>query len=866
MPRRPPNRSTFLHLTSKPSISKWILWKSAPRKSETGFHPAIEPLEPRHLLATWADLSIAPVAPTVPPHSPPATLESGNAQCEQDAATLRPAAPAATGASPLDVNLDGRFDSADVVAAYQASTTIVYESPSQESHASLYELLFESSDLIETLRVHAYEMPSQSADASCDQQNAHSQREYTYFDSETHEKNEVVTYEFIEENLHMRTVTQWDPFGNVHLVTIDTYAGELPSLAARTEQQYDARGRLAFQLDLFYDQPGFLRSSRTTTYDYYGGPIFQRTIDYHFDQEGRLTQRRTRQFDSNQILQVLDVTHYDVEASSEPTAGVPTAGTATDEFNSLPFHTDRIYLRQLRDAYLTTRLLLEPHEATILQMNELQGQQQLESLLSRADLSSGELDRFRHLNLYFRIVKDLVSLGQNDDAPDLTQRYAHVLDPTTGAWQPWFSTFAANENLTLPLPPLRVAFHLPDISPRQASEVAQTFRESVGPNAFQYFQNLRQNGADHIEAILESMRRVKTQIKLLELRTNGGNPAFGLIAARDKPDLRSIGLQPIRLLSAWYFFEKSPSGGYLRDFPSEDIIRQRVADELTDEETFYVLNLEGWPLTGEPLEIEANLQKLQRAADLIHESNPNLLIGYYRLLPRRDPKAAYAGDGSELYRAWQSHNDQVAAALNSSIDLFFPSLYVLHLGNETRTTAELWSTFASETIREATRIANGKPVVPFLSLYYHPNGSYEEGLYLPQNPKGWDWVEPELLLHQMLHLYQTADAFVLYNDLPTGWSDLVETQLVRSMEIVHSARQQRQIPELRVRYIQTMLQHRNQLLAREALERRIGETETTQTLTQQAIPRLKNVLSREIQNMQDELDEIVPFWDLLEAS
>ena len=340
------------------------------------------------------------------------------------------------------------------------------------------------------------------------------------------------------------------------------------------------------------------------------------------------------------------------------------------------------------------------------------------------------------------------------------------------------------------------------------------------------------------------MRRVKIQIKLLELRTDDGIPAFGLVTASDKPNLGSIGLKSIQLLSAWYFFEKNPSGKYFREFPSEEIIRQRVANELTDEEKFYVMNLEDWPLTGEPQEMEANLQKLRKVADIIHDANPNLLIGYYRLMPRRDPNASYAGEGTKQFHDWQSHNSQVAAALNSSIDLLFPSLYVLHLGNNHRTTAELWSTFSSETIREATRIADGKPVVPFLSLYYHPNGSYEDGLYLRGNPKGWSWVEPELLLHQMLHLNQEADAFVLYNDLRTDWSNLVELQLVRSMEMFHSARQRQQIPELRARYVRTFLQHRNQVLAREALERRIGETQLTQTRTQHVIPRLKNVLAQ----------------------
>ena len=241
------------------------------------------------------------------------------------------------------------------------------------------------------------------------------------------------------------------------------------------------------------------------------------------------------------------------------------------------------------------------------------------------------------------------------------------------------------------------------------------------------------------------------------------------------------------MVTSWYFFETDEQGKYLRDTPSEAVIRQSVENHLTNEEQFYALNIEHWPLEGEPDVVANNLKKLKYVADLIHDCNPNLLIGFYRLLPRRDPNAAYSGAGTDQHEEWQAHNDRVAAQLQDSVDVLYPSLYVLHLGDATKTTAERWTTFAEGNLREARRVAAGKPVVPFVSLYYHPNGTRSESSNQPQNLKGWQWVEPELLLYQMLTLNEIADAFVLYNDLPTTWSNLKDAQIADAIDRFDSA-------------------------------------------------------------------------------
>jgi hypothetical protein len=524
--------------------------------------------------------------------------------------------------------------------------------------------------------------------------------------------------------------------------------------------------------------------------------------------------------------------------------------------------TNLSYLNQVRDAYLTARQRLEPHYREILRMNELQSQENLESLLSSSQLSTAEADRFRNLNLYFRLTKDLVSVGQEEAPPGLYERYANVVDAETGTWQPWFVEFARDERLTLPLPPLRVAFAQVDRSPRETHQLMVSYRQLLGPNPVQYFQQMRLSGNEQVGSILESMRRVKAQTKLLEFGTQVEAPVFEWLIAGDSPDLSSIGLLPSRLVTSWYFFESDEHGNYLLDEPSEAVIRQRVRDNLTDEEVFYALDIEHWELKGEPDVVEANLGKLRLVADLVHKYNPNLLIGYYRLLPRRDPHAAYRGAGSARHDAWQAHNDRVASSLEDAVDLLFPSLYTLHLGDQYRTTAERWTDYASGNLQEARRVADGKPVIPFLSLYYHPNGTRDGEPALTRNLKGWQWLEPELLLHQMIKAGELADGLVVFNDLRTDWNDLVDARLHAAIEAFHSASRNGQTRPLQDRYDELFTQHREELLAREAVERLLGEKLQARTRSRNHHPRLANLLNLEIDQLQWQLDQMIDFWDL----
>ena len=108
----------------------------------------------------------------------------------------------------------------------------------------------------------------------------------------------------------------------------------------------------------------------------------------------------------------------------------------------------------------------------------------------------------------------------------------------------------------------------------------------------------------------------------------------------------------------------------------------------------------------------------------MHEENPNLLVGYYSVLPVRNYWDALKGPGSSEYQNWQSLN-QRAMDLASHVDVLFPSLYTFYAdydyrdGSPRLSERGRWVQYAVANLSEARRF--GKPILPFIWPRYHPS-------------------------------------------------------------------------------------------------------------------------------------------------
>lgn len=128
-------------------------------------------------------------------------------------------------------------------------------------------------------------------------------------------------------------------------------------------------------------------------------------------------------------------------------------------------------------------------------------------------------------------------------------------------------------------------------------------------------------------------------------------------------------------------------------------------------------DLEAWPIdyrSGQPQQIAENISKFEEIVKWVHEVQPQLLVGFYGLVPLGLWSPAwgevnYVTD-SAAFSAWKNANEELTG-LVENLSYLSPSLY-----NDIQTPYN-WSQYAIATINEGHAL--GKPVYPFLSMYYY---------------------------------------------------------------------------------------------------------------------------------------------------
>jgi hypothetical protein len=127
-----------------------------------------------------------------------------------------------------------------------------------------------------------------------------------------------------------------------------------------------------------------------------------------------------------------------------------------------------------------------------------------------------------------------------------------------------------------------------------------------------------------------------------------------------------------------------------------------------------VIDVEHWPLD------QTGLPKYQSLLQQFKKADPSVKFGYYGEVPIRDYWNALKGSEMPQYKSWQARNNTVVPIAQQA-NVLFPSLYTLY-NDEAG-----WKAYAIAQIKEARRIAPGKPVYVFL----WPEYADLSGKYLP---------------------------------------------------------------------------------------------------------------------------------------
>jgi hypothetical protein len=187
-----------------------------------------------------------------------------------------------------------------------------------------------------------------------------------------------------------------------------------------------------------------------------------------------------------------------------------------------------------------------------------------------------------------------------------------------------------------------------------------------------------------------------------------------------KPDLRERGFEPIQTFEPdrWW-----PKGETHDDLPSPVAARHWMGD-IRDKHGKLVLDLERWWLGGTDAVAAAGaMRRYLTVIEWIRNADYTGQIGYYGVIPIWDRARALQPEGSAARLAWRKENER-AQPLADRVDILYPSLYT---GDED---VQSWERFAVANLKEARRLAHGKPVYPFLWPQYAPGDKALELQYL----------------------------------------------------------------------------------------------------------------------------------------
>lgn len=254
-------------------------------------------------------------------------------------------------------------------------------------------------------------------------------------------------------------------------------------------------------------------------------------------------------------------------------------------------------------------------------------------------------------------------------------------------------------------------------------------------------------------------------------------PCFRIFDAsgfKGKPDLSKYGIEPATVIYAGNIFwpgmkhmERLPQRPVVSALNRQFITSRRPVPRLT------VIDVEHWPNTGEASVVQATVDKYLTLFDWVKEDVPDSAVGYYAIPPLRDYWRATKGAASQPYKEWQAQNDQFVR-LAQALDVFTPSLYTFY------DDARGWELYAIANIDETRRLAQGKPIYPFLWPHYHDSSKV----------KGY--VSKDFWRVQLQTLERYADGVVIWAgqevwDQDAGWWQATREFMANSTRVCKGA-------------------------------------------------------------------------------
>jgi hypothetical protein len=121
-----------------------------------------------------------------------------------------------------------------------------------------------------------------------------------------------------------------------------------------------------------------------------------------------------------------------------------------------------------------------------------------------------------------------------------------------------------------------------------------------------------------------------------------------------------------------------------------------------------------------------------------------------------------------------------------------------------------------------------------------------------------------MLLYQMAILESLADGLVLYSFRLGGWDDFAAARLDQAVGLFRHVERLGAIGHLRRFYDDLLVQHRDEMLKKLALEKRLQQIQRDRNeATIRGDESLTGSLTREITQLHDELNNTIDVWTMI---
>lgn len=162
-----------------------------------------------------------------------------------------------------------------------------------------------------------------------------------------------------------------------------------------------------------------------------------------------------------------------------------------------------------------------------------------------------------------------------------------------------------------------------------------------------------------------------------------------------------------------------------------------------------VIDIERWSIyTESEIDRTKNKEKFLEVLKRIHGARPEILLGFYGVIPERTYWPIVDKNKIEERKKWARLNDKAVSDFAQYVDAIYPSLYTFYEDQAG------WRIYAEETLKAARKF--GKPVYCYLWPQYHSSNLKLHGEYLPV--AYWQM--------ELETCYQHSDGIVIWNYEP----------------------------------------------------------------------------------------------------